>query len=446
LCKPSAHHAAAWFGVTLAGGVACSLHVRETPERLGETLPWLGACVLVYDDDLAPLARTALAGAPGTNCVALSALSAPRDNTALDVFAVPIEADTLAAIILSSGTTGRPKGVMHTHRTLIENAKGGQQLYGTVTTRDAMLVVMQPSFAAWVNVVLPMVGGRGKIVFDETFAPTRYLATLEREAITMAPAVPTMWRAILAEDTTRFDLSAIRNVSISGEPPVRADLEGIARKICPAISSFYASSEAGCASAVLATERDTLGEEGKPATTGKPVVGADLRIVDPSGSIDNELPRGETGEILVRGSSLAIGYWRDEALTRERFIDGWWRSGDLGRIDAEGDLFVEGRNDNRINSGGIKVHGEEIERVLLAHPSVAQAAVIGVPDAQWGERIEAHVVLRPGAPSIDAAALDVFCRGEGGLADFKAPKAYHFVLTLPTGPTGKLYRRALRAG
>jgi acyl-CoA synthetase (AMP-forming)/AMP-acid ligase II len=458
LCKPSARHALVWFAAPLVGGVSCSMHIRETPERLAETLSWLEARVLVHDADLATLAGDVLlrAARAGHRATGISLGGADAHSAAWeDWLTAPAERlpsdrvtpDSLAAIILSSGSTGRPKGVMHTHRTLVENAKAGQALYGTITTRDATLVMMQPSFAAWVNVVVPYVAGCGKVVFGQAFTPTGFLASLERERITMAPAVPTMWRMMFAEDLSQFDLASVKIVSISGEPPSRTDLERIHAKVSPGIASFYSSSEAGTAGAVLATEADTLGvgrnAPGKPDTTGRPVVGADIRIINPEGSFDDVLPRGQIGEIAVSGPSLAIGYWRDEALTRERFQAGWWRSGDMGYIDTDGDLFVLGRTDNMINSGGMKVHGEEIERVLLRHPAVVQAAVVGMADERWGQRVEAHVILRsPGA--VDAAGLEAFCRSEGGLASFKVPKIFHVVDRLPTGPTGKLYRRALR--
>lgn len=466
LCKPSARHAVAWFGVPLAGGVSCSMHVRETPARLGETLAWLGARFVVHDADLAPLAESAVdiarrehghaatritLGDADSRILGWDALLAAA-SPAHDPLAVPLARGDLAALILSSGSTGRPKGVMHTHATLVENAKAGQQIYGTIGIHDATLIVMQPSFAAWMNVVVPYVGGRGKVVFSPTFTPAGFVATLAAERITMAPAVPTMWRMIFATaDLPQHDLSAVKNVSISGEPPARTDLENIAARVSPGIASFYASSEVGTGAAVLATEADTLGRTmdgrivgaGKPESTGRPIAGADVRIVAPGAAIDDELPRGEIGEIVLAGPSTAVGYWKDAALTRERFVDGWWRSGDVGYVDADGDLFVLGRLDNVINTGGMKVHGEEIERVLLRHPAVAQAAVIGAPDAQWGERIEAHVVLRPGATA-DAAALEAHCRADPTLASFKVPKAFLFPASLPTGPTGKLYRRGLR--
>jgi acyl-CoA synthetase (AMP-forming)/AMP-acid ligase II len=171
------------------------------------------------------------------------------------------------------------------------------------------------------------------------------------------------------------------------------------------------------------------------------VIGADLRIVAADGGIGDILPAGVEGEVAVSGPSLALGYWKDPEKTRARFIDGWWRSGDMGSVDEEGDLFITGRTDNLINSGGIKVHAEEIERALLAHPEVVQAAVVGQPDDRWGQRIEAYVVLR--GAGLAADALEAHCRATG-LAGFKLPKVFRPVASLPTGPTGKLYRRALR--
>jgi len=187
--------------------------------------------------------------------------------------------------------------------------------------------------------------------------------------------------------------------------------------------------------------RTDLFDDGKAASSGRPGVGVDLKIIDPAGSFDDELPVGEVGEIALSGPSLAMGYWKDEAGTQARFQNGWWRSGDLGRLDDDASLWVMGRIDNIINSGGIKVSGEEVERALLSHPDVIQCAVVGLPDERFGQRIEAYLVCRK-APT--AEAMDAFCRDTAHLASFKVPKVFHFVNELPTGPTGKLYRRALR--
>jgi len=442
LCRSSVRHALAYFACLVRGAVACNLHLREAPQRLAETVGWLDARLLLHDADLEPLAREVAAAAGGCAALALddAGMAGLQAAGRFDVQRAPLAPDALAAIVLSSGTTGRPNGVMHSQATLAENARGAQPCYLGVTPQDSTLVLMNPSFAAWPNIVLGHVGAAAKTVFDPNFTPQGFLETLARERVTMAPLVPTMWRLVLAEDTRRFDLSSVRLATISGEPPAQRDLERIVAATGARIASLYLSSEGGCGCGVLATNADLMGK-GKFASTGKPVIGADLRIVAPGGGIDDVLPAGSVGEIAVGGPSLALGYWKDPEQTRARFVAGWWRSGDMGFVDAEGDLFITGRTDNLINSGGIKVHAEEIERVLLAHPEVVQAAVVGQPDERWGQRIEAYVVLR--AADLATDALEAHCRA-AGLAGFKLPKLFRRVASLPTGPTGKLYRRALR--
>ena len=155
-------------------------------------------------------------------------------------------------------------------------------------------------------------------------------------------------------------------------------------------------------------------------------------------------PRVSTisASIVARGPQLMRGYWRRPEATAEVLKDGWLHTGDVGMLDAEGFLYIQDRLKDVVVTGGLKVYPQMVEQTLLTHPAVAEVAVIGVPDERWGERIEAHVVLKQ--PGVTAEELDAWCRGAGGLANFKAPKAFHFVLQLPTGPTGKLYRRARR--
>ena len=449
LCGGSARHAVAWFGAVLAGRPACNLHTRETAAHLARTLDWLGATVLVYDEALQALAHAACGAArsaPALLCLGQDAQAALDFDAAQQQCAAhPVaqalpRPDDLAAIVLSSGSTGQPKGVMHSQRTLLEAAKAGQYAFAHITDQHAVAMLVQPSFAAWFIIGLPFVGARAKLVFAPRFEPEAFLSMVERERITLAPLVPTMWRMLFACDTARRDLSSLRLASIGGEPPAVEDIQRLDQRICRQMVSFYVSSEAGTGGGVHAWRHELL-EQGKAAAAGYPGLGVDLKIIDPAGGFDDELPAGEVGEIAVSGPSLALGYWQDPETTAERFRCGWWRSGDLGRLDADGCLWVHGRIDNLINSGGIKVAGEEVERALLAHPDVAHCAVVGQPDARLGQRVEAYVVLhRP----LSAAALEAFCRGPAGLAGFKVPKVFHLVDALPTGPTGKLQRRALR--
>lgn len=449
LCKCSARHAVAWFSGPLSGRISCNLHVRETPERLGEALAWLEAGALVHDADLDELARSAVAASGcAIPCISLGERNAAglsyddmmRNPRAFDVAAHRPAPDSVAAIILSSGTTGRPKGIVHTQRTLLENAKAGQHGFGCLTPHDAVLILMQPSFAAWPIFALPALGGKSKICFRDQFKPEAFLTAIEQERITVAPLVPTMWRMVFAEDASRYDLSSLKLAVVGGEPPAASDIERLRSAICPQIACTYVASESFMAASVVAFT-DDLVRRGKVGATGRPAVGADVKVIRPDGGFDDELAPGETGEIAVSGSSLAVGYWKDPEVSANRFCNGWWRSGDLGRIDADGYLWVLGRTDNVINTGGIKVSAEEIELALMKHPGVAQCAVVGRPDERFGQRIEAFIVARGAPPS--PAELDLFLRERGRLAAFKAPKAFHFVDVLPTGPTGKLYRRAL---
>jgi acyl-CoA synthetase (AMP-forming)/AMP-acid ligase II len=449
LCRSSARHAVAWFAAPLSGRIACSLHVRETTERLGQALAWLDARILVHDDDLEPQADAAIAASGhaikrisigGRGGAGYDWIVATAGH--FDVAAHRPKPADIAAIVLSSGTTGRPKGIMHSQNTLLEAAKGGQVVMGPITPDSATLLYMQPSFAAWPIIVLPFVAGKAKVCFGKAFTPAAFLQSCARERITKAPLVPTMWRMVFEANPENYDLSALTLVSISGEAPAPSDVRQLHDRICRNIACAYLSGEAFTASGVMANTRDLM-ERGKIGSSGRPVVGADVKILNPGGDFDDEAPNGETGEIAISGPSLAVGYWKDPKLTREKFRDGWWRSGDLGRLDADNYLWVLGRIDNVINTGGIKVSGEEIEHALLAHPCIAQCAVVGQPDPALGQRIEAYIVARGAAPL--HGELDLFLRSECHLAGFKIPKAFHLVDALPTGPTGKLYRRALRA-
>jgi acyl-CoA synthetase (AMP-forming)/AMP-acid ligase II len=449
LCRSSARHATAWFAAPLSGRIACSLHIRETPQQIGKILAWLNATVLVHDDDLDELATAAIE----RSGVALRRISLGQrgaadtcfddviaSGEAFDVLANPPAPEAPAAIVLSSGSTGQPKGITHTQKTLLETAKGGQFAYGPITPHSTTLLYMQPSFAAWSIITLPFLGGKGRIVYGGQFTPQGFLEACQRERVTVASLVPTMWRMVFAADPDAYDLSALEIVTISGEAPSPSDIERLQRSFCKGVTCLYLSSEAFTGSSVIATTADLVGL-GKIGSSGRPGVGVDVRIIDPTGTFDDDVKDGEIGEISISGPSVAIGYWRDEALTAERFRDGWWRSGDLGRLDEDGYLWVIGRNDNVINTGGIKVSGEEIEQALLSHPGIAQCAVVGQADARFGKRIEAYCVARGAQPALEE--LDRFLREECGLAGFKVPKYIEFRSELPTTATGKLYRKGL---
>jgi acyl-CoA synthetase (AMP-forming)/AMP-acid ligase II len=180
-------------------------------------------------------------------------------------------------------------------------------------------------------------------------------------------------------------------------------------------------------------------------SVGRPMLNGDLRVVVPGGSPREEVAPGETGEILISSPSLAAGIWRDPDATAATFVtDGdrrWWRSRDLGRLDADGYLYLEGRHDDMIISGGINIMPARVEEVLLAHRGVAECAVVGVPHPEWGEEVQAFIVR--GDPMLDAAALEFHVRASG-LSPYQRPRVYTFVAELPRTSTNKVLRRVLR--
>ena len=255
----------------------------------------------------------------------------------------------------------------------------------------------------------------------------------------MAGPVPTMIRMLTPEITSQYDLSSFRMVLCAGEPPSNSDIERVLSWADTDIRCLYLASESAPGASTFWELRDR-DVKGKPVCAGRPIPGADIRIIDPNGSIDDVLELGEQGEIALSGPTISQGYLNNEALTKAKFSGGWWRSGDLGLLDADGYLFVEGRTDNVINTGGIKVMGEEVENCLIGHPAVQQVAVIGVPDPKWGQRVVAHVVS---TAAVSEDELLEFC-AQQGLAPFKRPKEFVLRKSLPVGVTGKLDRVTLR--
>lgn len=437
LAGPSLAEAVAFFAVQAAGGVVCCLHQRETDARLAAALDDLAPRLLLVAEAEAERAAR-LAGGRGLRLETVEAVAAASEEGTAPVARGP---EDPAAILLSSGTTGRPKRILHRQRSLLATAAMATPIYGATTAADSVAVPMAPSFAAWVHTVLPFVALRGRILFLPRFEAAGYAAALRDERITVAALVPTLWAQVLPE-LAREPAPALRVAMFSGEPGT-PDLVAALCAAAPAVRSAYLASEAGCACGVVATEAD-LSAPGGAGAAGRPVPMADLRVADPEDPSLRPLPPGETGEILLRGASLAAGYLGDPALTALRFPGGWWRSGDLGRIGPDGLVHLQGRTDNRINSGGIKVHAEEVEAALRRTGLLRGAAVVGVPDPVWGERIEAHVV--PADPGLTAEALAAAVEAAGLLPRAMQPKAYHLHASLPTGPTGKLFRAALRGG
>jgi acyl-CoA synthetase (AMP-forming)/AMP-acid ligase II len=209
-------------------------------------------------------------------------------------------------------------------------------------------------------------------VFHDHWDPKRVLKTIAQERLTSLPLVPTMWRLLLREDVESHDLSSLPQVGFAGEVMDLPTLEAMRRRVCPRIINCYSTTETAVSGGTAMFPED-LTRTDKIESVGKPLLNSEVRVVAAGGSPDQELAPGEEGEILISGPSLAQEFWCDPPLSREKFVGPWWRSGDLGAFDADGYLYVRGRVDDMIVSGGINVVPGPVENVLLAHPDVAEA-------------------------------------------------------------------------
>ena len=438
-----------YLAVQRLGAVPSALHTRESPDSLARAMRHVGARVVLADAGHVEQAEQALAAgamdltlvnidSTGAGMHQLDALLVGNDSRPLPPVSLPEDAP--AVILLSSGSTGIPKAVVHTQRSMNAFASQARALFGDIGPQTRHLLILGTSFAAWTFTAIPVLCAGGCLSIRAGFEPEEFCRTIEADRINHLATVPTLIRFLTPEITSKYDLTSLRTVLCSGEAPQRSDLERI-RSWSPETDfrCLYLASETGPATATLASRYD-LTEGGKLGSAGRPLPFVDLKIVDPQGTLDDTLAPGAIGEICLRGPSVAARYHAEPEKTAAKFVDGWWRSGDLGRLDSDGFLFFEGRADNMINTGGIKVYSEEIEAVLLAHPEIEMAAVVGMPDPKWGNRIVAHVIART---PLDAEAVLAFCE-EQGLAGFKKPRELHFHRELPLGPTGKINRNALR--
>ena len=451
----SVQHVVALFGAFEIGAIPSALHVRESVGTLSAVLTELSPRVLVYDGAFAELAdqlrmrnplitgfvRVVSPHTPPEARDAGADLILPRDleRYRLDFEPMDIHEHDLAIIALSSGTTGLPKGVMHSNRTLMESARGGSYLWRMMPS-DAMCNMMSTAFIGWYNVTLPVINAGGKVVFLPHWDPRRFLEAVQNERCTHAFLAPTMWRMLLRHGLDGFDLSSITSAGFAGEPMDTATLREIKARVSPNIFNIYGSTESGSCSAGTVMFPSDLEDEARIDSVGRPMLNGDVRVIKPGGTADDVLPPGEEGEVLIRGPSVAVGFWYRPSLARKVFEGPWWHSGDMGVIDADRYVYLRGRIDDMIISGGINILPSAVEDAVMRHPAVSEAAVIGVPDARWGQRVVACVVTR--AP-VTAEDLDAFVH-ETDLAAYARPREYRFMDELPKGNTGKVSRKMLR--
>ena len=347
--------------------------------------------------------------------------------------------DDVCVLIYTGGTTGKPKGVMHTHRVQVSMVM--TELAEWDWPREVRMLAMTPITHAAGAMILAVMMRSGTFVMSKGFEAQRFFELVERHRITATFLVPTMIYVLLDSPALReAEFSSLQLIIYGASPMSPARLVEGMKVFGPVFMQLYAQSEAPNTVTVLRQcDHDPERFPHRLASCGMPIGSSQVRLLDDDG---REVPAGEVGEICVRGPLVMKGYWNKPEETARALRHGWLYTGDLARRDADGFLYIVDRSKDMIISGGFNVFPREVEDVLSADPAVASAAVIGVPDAKWGEAVKALVVLKPGA-QVSAESLIARVRDAKGAV--QAPKTIEFVDSLPVTGLGKLDKKAIRA-
>ncbi len=418
--------------LVIVGAVLVPLNTRLSAPELQWQLGDCGAALLVTD---ARLADQALAAAvPGTHIYSIeahSALPCLYDLPASAVAAGPIDLAATQAIIYTSGTTGRPKGVVLSYGNHWWSAMASALNLGHLPS-DRWLVVLPWFHVGGLAILWRSVIGGVPALIHERFDPAAANAAITEQGVTLVSVVATMLARMFDAAAAPYP-ATLRAALLGGGPAPQPLLERAAGLGLPVIQTYGMTETAS--QAVTLAPADALRKLG---SAGQPLLPLELRIM----AAGVELPPNTAGEIVVRGPTVTAGYADRPDATAAAIQDGWLHTGDVGRRDDEGFLFVLDRRDDLIISGGENIYPAEVEAALLAHPAVAEAGVIAVDDAAWGQRAAAAVVLHSGAATAPAE-LAAFCRAR--LAGYKVPSVIKVVAALPRTASGKLQRAALRA-
>jgi long-chain acyl-CoA synthetase len=356
---------------------------------------------------------------------------------------VQVEADDPLYIFYTSGTTGVPKGALYTHRCAIDDAR--TRIIEMSLKAGDKNILMMPFFhvgGADPLRVMFYIGGTNIIIRD--FEPVTVLKAIQDERATDIQIVATHLAAFLTlPDLKNYDVSSLKRIYYTGSPmPLELLKRGIEMWgfiFCQG----YGLTETGPNVSTLHEEehRALYGppqEQEILTSAGQPNIGVQVRVVDKE---DNDVAVGETGEIVVKSNQMMVEWWHKPEETRQTVVNGWLHTGDIGRYDQRGYIYIVDRKKDMICSGGENIYPREVEEVIYQHPAVLEAAIIGLPDPYWVEKVHAVISLKKGA-SLTAEELISFCKGK--IARYKAPKSVEFLESLPKNPSGKILKKELR--
>lgn len=437
LMKDSPDLIKAMYGALWAGLPIVPLNTRLALDDHIYMMRDSGARALLYDDAMADRA-TAIA-----DQVSLDLFVSTSDETLSDGqqsgpgSPADVDPEQPSWIQYTGGTTGLPKGAVHSHRTMLSSLLSCALEFDIRPGERCALVAPLTHSGAGMFIPVWMRGGTNILLGG--FDAGRLLSTIESERVTSTLMVPTMISVLLDHPAfDHYDLSSLRTVVYGAAPIGRTLLESALDKLGPVLLQAYGQTEAFCQITVM-TKEDHVAARERPellASCGRAVAVCELRIADEG---LRPLPPGETGEIIVRGPHVILEYLGKPEETAKTLVDGWLRTGDIGRRDEDGFVYLVDRKSDMIITGGFNVFPKEVELVLDHHDAVAAACVIGVPDPKWGEAVKAVVVP---AREVDAEELIAFVKARKG--SVVAPKSVDFVEELPVTSLGKIDKKALR--
>jgi fatty-acyl-CoA synthase len=360
------------------------------------------------------------------------------DPAALDAIGATLASGDPINIQFTSGTTGSPKGATLTHRNVVNNARSIASVM-KLTEADSLCipVPLYHCFGMVLAVLACVSAGTAMVFPGEAFDARATLAAVAAERCTALHGVPTMFIAELDDpEFARYDLSTLRTGIMAGSPcPIETMKRVVSQMHMSQVTIAYGMTETSPVSFQSSVD-DPL--EKRTTTVGRIQPHLEVKLVDALGNI---VPVGETGELCTRGYSVMLGYWGDEARTRDVIVDGWMHTGDLATLDAEGYCNIVGRLKDMLIRGGENIYPREIEEFLFRHPKIQSAQVFGVPDPKYGEEVCAWIVLRAGEHASDEEIRE-FCRGQ--IAHYKIPRYIRFVDELPMTVTGKVQKFIMR--
>lgn len=438
------------MAVPWAGAVMNPCNIRWSADEIAYSLADSGSEVLLIDDAMLPLLAGIMSKTSAVreviHCGDMSAPAGLHSYEELLEKSSPIpdvirsDNDT-AGIFYTGGTTGKPKGVVLSHNNLCTE---GLAIYAEKIARPGDVYLhagpmfhlgdMGIAMAHWL-------AGSTHVVIQ--FSPAEFCRAIASEKVTVTGMVPTMVQMTvdLLESKNEFDLTSLRTVIYGGSSIPEALVDRAMRAIPNAeFVQVYGMTESAAVVTILPgiDHRKENRHSGRIASAGMPICCTEVRVADSEG---NEVPRGTFGEVLVRGATVTSGYWNCDTATKSALRNGWLHTGDGGVMDSDGYLYVKDRLKDMIITGGENVYSTEVENALAKHPAVQTAAVFGVPDEKWGEKVIAAVVAKEGFIP-EASELIGFCRTL--IASYKCPKEIVMVKAVPLSGVGKVIKRQLR--